>query len=78
MRIGELLALRWRVVDFEAGTLHIRESVFKDQFQTPKTLPTCMSLTTRALTARMERFADWSLTGMIDARTGICVSTLAT
>jgi integrase len=37
MRIGELLALRWQVVDFGAGTLHIRESVFKDQFQTPKT-----------------------------------------
>ena len=36
LRIGELLALRWRVVDFGGGTLRVRESVFLDKFQTPK------------------------------------------
>ena len=36
LRIGELLALRWRVVDLKAGTLHICQSVFKGHFQTPK------------------------------------------
>lgn len=36
LRIGELLALRWRVVDLKAGTLYICQSVYKDKFQTPK------------------------------------------
>lgn len=36
MRIGELLALRWRVIDLNAGTIEICESVYKDKFQTPK------------------------------------------
>ena len=36
MRIGELLALRWRALDLTTGTLHVRESVFEGQFQTPK------------------------------------------
>ena len=36
LRIGELLALRWQVVDEVAGTLHVRESVFEGQFQRPK------------------------------------------
>lgn len=37
LRIGELLALRWSVLDLEGGALAVRESVFEGQFQTPKT-----------------------------------------
>jgi integrase len=37
LRIGELLALRWRVLDLEHGTLAVRESLFEGQFQPPKT-----------------------------------------
>ena len=37
LRIGELLALRWRALNLEIGTLAVRESVFKGQFQRPKT-----------------------------------------
>ena len=36
LRIGELLALRWQTIDVATGTLHVRESVFEGQFQTPK------------------------------------------
>jgi integrase len=38
LRIGELLALRWAVLDLEEGTLAVRESVFEGKFQPPKTL----------------------------------------
>ena len=37
LRIGELLGLRWRVLDLDIGTLAVRESVFEGQFQPPKT-----------------------------------------
>lgn len=37
LRIGELLALRWRSVDLELGTLRVRESVYEGTFQQPKT-----------------------------------------
>jgi integrase len=37
LRIGELLALRWRVLDLEHGTLAVRESLFEGKFQSPKT-----------------------------------------
>jgi integrase len=37
LRIGELLALRWRALNLEVGTLAVRESVFNGQFQRPKT-----------------------------------------
>jgi integrase len=37
LRIGELLALRWRSLDLELGTLSVRESVFEGKFQSPKT-----------------------------------------
>ena len=36
VRIGELLALRWRAVDFQSRTLRIAESVFQGKFQAPK------------------------------------------
>lgn len=38
LRIGELLALRWSVLDLEHGSLAVRESVFEGTFQPPKTL----------------------------------------
>jgi integrase len=37
LRIGELLALRWRALNLEVGTLAVRESVFEGKFQRPKT-----------------------------------------
>ena len=37
LRIGELLALRWSVLDLDNGTLAVRESVFEGNFQPPKT-----------------------------------------
>ncbi len=37
LRIGELLALRWRALDLDAGTLAVRESVFEGKVQQPKT-----------------------------------------
>jgi integrase len=36
LRIGELLALRWKSLDLEIGTLSVRESVL-GKFQSPKT-----------------------------------------
>ena len=37
MRNGELLALQWRDVDFDAGTLRVRRSVFNGTVNPPKT-----------------------------------------
>jgi len=37
LRIGELLALRWRSLDLEVGTLTVRESAFEGKIQQPKT-----------------------------------------
>ncbi len=37
VRAGELLALRWRHVDFERGVLQVRESVHRGKFGPPKT-----------------------------------------
>ena len=37
MRIGELLALRWRDVDLNGGTVQIRQTVYEGVFDTPKT-----------------------------------------
>jgi integrase len=37
LRIGELLALRWRALDLDVGTLSVRESVFEGKIQQPKT-----------------------------------------
>lgn len=36
LRVGELLALRWRAVDLISGTLHVAESVYEGKFQKPK------------------------------------------
>ncbi len=37
LRVGELLAVRWRSIDLETGTLSVRESVYEGTFQRPKT-----------------------------------------
>jgi integrase len=37
MRIGELLALRWRDVDLKLGKVQIRQTVYEDVFDDPKT-----------------------------------------
>jgi integrase len=37
LRIGELLALRWRNLDLAIGALGVRESVFEGKTQQPKT-----------------------------------------
>jgi integrase len=37
LRIGELLALRWKHVDFAHDAIHVRETVYEGHFGTPKT-----------------------------------------
>ena len=37
LRVGELLALRWRDVDFGASSLRVRQSVYEGVFDDPKT-----------------------------------------
>ncbi len=37
MRVGELLALRWRNVDFEHKVIRVREAVYEGHNSTPKT-----------------------------------------
>ena len=37
MRIGEVLALRWRDVDLESGKIRIRQTVYEGHFDEPKT-----------------------------------------
>ena len=37
LRIGELLAVRWRALDLDVGTLAVRESVYEGKIQRPKT-----------------------------------------
>src|SRR5580700_3741273 len=37
LRIGELLALRWRDVDLETGVLRVTRSVYEGHFDEPKT-----------------------------------------
>jgi len=37
LRIGELLALRWKNIDLKSGSIRVRETVHEGQFGTPKT-----------------------------------------
>lgn len=37
LRIGELLALRWKHIDFKHDVIHVRETVYEGQFGAPKT-----------------------------------------
>jgi integrase len=36
MRVGELLALRWRNADLDGGLIFVREAVYEGRFDTPK------------------------------------------
>lgn len=37
LRIGELLALRWKHIDFKHDVIHVRETVYEGRFGSPKT-----------------------------------------
>jgi integrase len=37
LRIGEVLALRWRDIDLDGGCLHVRQSLYEGTFDDPKT-----------------------------------------
>lgn len=37
MRVGEILALRWKHLDLLRGTIRVRESVYEGRFDSPKT-----------------------------------------
>jgi integrase len=58
VRLGELLALKWKHVDFENRVLHIQQSLWGGEVQTPKTLASVRSkpmgdLLASALTDRL-------------------------
>src|SRR5947208_7581525 len=63
LRIGELLALRWRNVDLEHGTLRVTETVYDGHFDVPKTqrsqrsLPLC-AMAIRILASRKAGIAN--------------------
>ncbi|MFB3127913.1 MAG: tyrosine-type recombinase/integrase [Candidatus Acidiferrales bacterium] len=38
LRVGEVLALRWKHLDLLRGTIHVRESVYEGRFSPPKTV----------------------------------------
>lgn len=44
VRLGELLALKWKHVDFEGRVIHIEESLWDGEVQTPKTLSSIRSI----------------------------------
>jgi integrase len=51
LRVGELLALRWRALDLSSGTLAVRESVFEGTFQRPSLSTASSRLSSAALTS---------------------------
>jgi integrase len=70
MRIGDLLALRWKCIDFDRGSIHIRETVTEGRFGSPKTKSSRrdvpMSWPTRqALERRRSRTGDASPDGLV-------------
>jgi len=71
LRVGELLALRWRMVDLTAGTIRVSESVFHGQIQLPKSERSIRTIPigpqTRALLEEhRKRFAaKWSEEGLL-------------
>ena len=36
LRIGEVLALRWKNVDFDKSLIHVREAVYRGNLSSPK------------------------------------------
>ena len=65
VRIGEILALRWKNVDLENGILKIREAVYDGHFGTPKTASSIADLplgpeAIGALTKHLKRMKEKS------------------
>lgn len=52
LRVGELLALRWRAVDLASGTLCVSESVYEGKFQKPKSEKSIRNIPIGSLTRR--------------------------
>jgi integrase len=71
LRVGELLALRWKMVDLTVGTIRVSESVFHGQIQLPKSESSIRTIPigpqTRALLEEhRKRFAaKWSEEGLL-------------
>lgn len=55
MRKGELLALTWADIDFDANTVHVNKTVYKRHIQTPKTPASIRNITMPAHTMRLLR-----------------------
>jgi len=71
LRVGELLALRWKMVDLAAGTIRVSESVFHGQVQLPKSERSIRTIpigpqTRVLLDAHRKRFAaKWNEEGLL-------------
>lgn len=62
LRIGEVLGLKWRDVDFNRSTLHIRRSIWRGREQSPKTEGSVRSKPlTPGLALALERHRQLSL-----------------
>jgi integrase len=62
LRIGEVLGLRWRALDFVAGTIRVSESVFLGQFQKPKSEKSHRTIPIGPLLGRLlENHRQWSI-----------------
>lgn len=72
LRVGELLAVRWRAIDLAVGTLRVAESVFEGAFQQPKTKRAERTIplgphTVQLLTAHRARVSRTSATDLVFA-----------
>jgi integrase len=71
LRVGELLALRWKVVDLTVGTIRVSESVFHSQVQLPKSERSIRTIpigpqTRTLLEEHRKRFAaKWNEEGLL-------------
>jgi integrase len=62
LRIGEVLGLRWRALDFVAGTIRVSESVFLGQFQKPKSEKSLRTIPIGPVLGRLlESHRQWSI-----------------
>jgi integrase len=62
LRIGEVLGLRWRALDFVAGTIRVSESVFLGQFQKPKSEKSHRTIPIGPVLERLlENHRQWSI-----------------
>ena len=78
LRIGEILGLRWKDVDFFPGELHVEQAVYRGQVGSPKTkgsrrvvpLPEPVS---KALEAFKGRARNWCFGRKKERRTGTTI-----